>query len=434
MKKLNRRELMGLLAAAAAVGCGQDNDPTEPGVPTTPITTTVPTETPEGVRYLRTNWSKDPFSFGSYSYFSAESPGTGASDQLTVEAPIDDQIYFAGEALNPNYTSSVHAAHESGLRAVASIQAAGHARVAIIGAGMAGLTAAALLSEGGVDVTVIEARDRIGGRINTDTSLQIPTDIGASWIHGPDGNPLTELADQVGMERIETQDDTIVRGAGGQEVTSVPAWVEIAAYSTSAGTEISNLNPVWAWQIYSTYGIGYSGRDVKFPNGYAPIFEALTGDYTVQLSTPVTRVAQVEEQVEIDTQGGLFDVYDAVLVTVPMGVLKAGSISFEPALSEDKLAAIDRMGMGVFDKLVLVFDEPFWDEHTNIIIIDNGLPNGQFNFFMNFHKYFGVPVLVAYNGAGPAYALADKTDEEMVELALASLRVAYPDAPALATD
>src|SRR6187549_2564199 len=71
-------------------------------------------------------------------------------------------------------------------------------RIVVIGAGMAGLAAARRLADAGMDVTVVEARDRVGGRTWTDTSLGVPIDLGAAWIHGPEGNPLTKLADEVG--------------------------------------------------------------------------------------------------------------------------------------------------------------------------------------------------------------------------------------------
>ncbi|MCB0009704.1 MAG: FAD-dependent oxidoreductase, partial [Anaerolineales bacterium] len=76
--------------------------------------------------------------------------------------------------------------------------------VLVIGAGMAGLMAARTLHEAGVPVTILEGRDRIGGRTYTDQSLGAPIDLGAAWIHGPDGNPLTPLARQLGIAHAPT--------------------------------------------------------------------------------------------------------------------------------------------------------------------------------------------------------------------------------------
>src|SRR5207302_575659 len=60
-------------------------------------------------------------------------------------------------------------------------------RVIVVGAGMAGLVAARLLRDSGFDVTVLEARDRLGGRVWTDARIGAPVDLGGSWVHGVDG-------------------------------------------------------------------------------------------------------------------------------------------------------------------------------------------------------------------------------------------------------
>ncbi len=94
---MSRRDVMKWLATAAAgtwMGCGgQERQPSmEPlglGGSRRPI------------QYLRTNWSRDPFSLGSYSYVSKNSPGTGEGDREIVERPVGERVFFAGEALNP---------------------------------------------------------------------------------------------------------------------------------------------------------------------------------------------------------------------------------------------------------------------------------------------------------------------------------------------
>lgn len=78
-------------------------------------------------------------------------------------------------------------------------------RVIVIGAGIAGLAAASQLAGRGHQVTVLEARNRLGGRTWTSAAwADAPVDLGASWIHEMDGNPLTPLAQDAGATLITT--------------------------------------------------------------------------------------------------------------------------------------------------------------------------------------------------------------------------------------
>ena len=82
--------------------------------------------------------------------------------------------------------------------------------VIVIGAGMAGLTAARRLSDLGYEVLVLEAAERIGGRLATDHSLGAPFELGAGWIHGPRGNPVSALVSAAGGETFVTDDESLM--------------------------------------------------------------------------------------------------------------------------------------------------------------------------------------------------------------------------------
>lgn len=85
------------------------------------------------------------------------------------------------------------------------------------------------------------------------------------------------------------------------------------------------------------------------------------------------------------------------------------------------------MGMGTLDKVYLKFEKPFWDEDATIILTpDTGLPQGQFNYWVNFYKYLGDPIIMGFNAGDAAIALSQNSDELLVTKALNSLAMAYP--------
>ena len=100
-------------------------------------------------------------------------------------------------------TSLVLAACGYREKAVTPLPQAAGKRALVIGAGMAGAKAARDLTQAGLTVTVLEARNRIGGRTWSDTSLGLPLDLGASWVHGTRGNPMTKLAQDLKMPMID---------------------------------------------------------------------------------------------------------------------------------------------------------------------------------------------------------------------------------------
>ena len=136
---------------------------------------------------------------------------------------------------------------------------------------MAGLAAARRLADAGVEVTVLEARERIGGRMWTDTSLGVPIDLGAAWIHGTEGNPIVGLAADAGAATVETDFSDVVVYDGQRVVddaavqAAFAAWDEITARLEALGenagddvplsdglAEVADLNDsVLAWVVRS---------------------------------------------------------------------------------------------------------------------------------------------------------------------------------------
>jgi monoamine oxidase len=339
-----------------------------------------------------------------------------------LAAPSNSRLFFAGEATHRDFPATVHGALLSGQRAAEEILDGDAASVIIIGAGAAGLAAAAMMAESGIEVRVLEARDRIGGRVWTDTSLGMPLDLGASWIHGTSGNPVSALADSIDAPRAATNyENHLVRGTQGNvvEPPDFPRdFDDVTSIEHEFGADIGDLSPAAGDE-----GDEFEGGDVIFPNGYMEVLDVLIDGFDVSLGSIVESVDTSNETAIVNTGEESFTA-DAVLITVPLGVLKSGSIGFTPPLGQDREGAIDRLGMGLLDKVYLQFDEIFWEPEVDLIGYI-GPKRGHFAEWLNIAKYTGEPILLGFNASSAAEELETMTNEQVVAEAMTALRDMY---------
>ncbi len=339
--------------------------------------------------------------------------------------------------------------------------------VLVIGAGISGLAAANNLSRQGYNVTVLEARDRIGGRIWTSRVWDdIPVDLGASWIHGTQRNPLTDLADEVGAVRSQTTnyDNSVVYDTNGTVLNSdseeemyelfeqLAAIVENNAERHQTLAEAIQTSNLWhslnsrqqqqvlhlinttiehefsgSYRELSAYNLddaeAYNGGDVIFPNGYGQLTDFLASGLDIRLNQIVQKISHSPEGVIVRSNQGEFSA-DRVVVTLPIGVLKSGQVNFEPPLPQTKQQAISAIGSGLLNKLFLRFPYPFWDTNTEII---NWISqeHGRWNEWLNVAFYIDKPVLLGFNAADYAKKTEGWSDEEIIEDAMAVLRTIY---------
>jgi monoamine oxidase len=345
--------------------------------------------------------------------------------------------------------------------------------IVVVGAGAAGLGAATTLRDEGYDVIILEGRNRIGGRVWTNHAWpDAPLDMGASWIHAVKGNPLTELAKKFKVKTLPTDYDNIYTyDSAGIELTD-PARNRLdqrladllaaldksrealdkdislgqALKQTAAKLNLSDqaqheLDYAITTAIEHEYaadvselslfhwdeGGNFEGGDVVFPGGYDQIINGLAKGLDIRLEQFVRQIEyDPDEGVRITTSQEVFEA-DYAVITLPLGVLKKGTVNFSPTLPPAKLSAIRRLGMGLLNKLYLRFPEVFWDEDGDFIGYISPR-KGEWNEWLNVYKYIGQPILVGFNAGVYGRQIENLTDEALVAPAMKTLQTVYDGA------
>lgn len=141
----------------------------------------------------------------------------------------------------------------------------------------------------------------------------------------------------------------------------------------------------------------------------------------------VTSIKYTPQGAHVATATGLQLSADAVIVTVPIGVLKAGTIDFQPPLPAPKRAAISGIGAGIENKVVLLFEEVFWPGVEFLGLV--GPTSYDCGYFLNLHRATGNKILVFMPAGQMALDMEKLSDEATVEFALGQLRRILPNAP-----
>lgn len=351
-----------------------------------------------------------------------------------------------------------------------------NADVVVVGAGVAGLTAARLLEIAGRRCVLVEARDRIGGRVSTDRSDGRVSDLGASWIHGITDSPVAAAAAAFGLRTVEFtvggyQPDSrpiAHYGPAGDRLSDEEArrYVDdIHAVDTALLSTIDASGPadsyrdvteaalaVQGWDAARTqrvreylehraeeqYGAwiddlaahgldddAIDGDEVVFPDGYDALPAHLAEGLDIRLSTPATRVEWSPDGVLITTAHGAFSAGHAI-VTVPVGVLQSSDLVFSPALPQAHAAALSRLAMNRFEKVFLRFPERFWE--PDVYAIRQQGPEGRWwHSWYDLTRLDGEPTLLTFAAGPAAEETADWDDERLVASVLAQLRRLYGD-------
>jgi monoamine oxidase len=333
--------------------------------------------------------------------------------------------------------------------------------VIIIGAGISGLAAAKKLKQNGFTVIVLEAQEKVGGRLRTDRSLGIAFDEGASWIHGPNGNPITSLSAQSGVNTFLTNDDLVVvydtNGSAYSDavVTNSESEFNLAVEAIQNAGNLNQSfeavfnslyptqanNRLWKYMLSSflEFNTGgdisklsskyyyddeeFGGKDVIVTNGFDKVTDYLAQGIDIRLNTRVTAIDYSNQKIKVTTSVGVIE-GDYSILSVPLGVLKNNVISFNPLIPIDKSAAIAKTNMGNVNKFLFVWNTPFWN--TNLQYIGY-TPNtkGKFNYFLNVKKFTNENALMTFAFGDYATVTESMTDSDIINEVMQHLKSVY---------
>jgi monoamine oxidase len=343
---------------------------------------------------------------------------------------------------------------------------AGVRDVLVIGAGMAGLTAARELARAGVDVHVLEARKRVGGRI---FSLSEPAkhglELGAQRIHGteastwslirefdlktrpaPDSTPWNWV-DGKGFEKRDTKrDDELFRKVAeahaqhvgddmsyfrfvrSMDLTSEEKTILLETGGTVGPRDLSAMEAIVdgaAWNAYRD-------RDYQVIGGYSTLPERLAGELgdRIQLSSPVQSIEWKRGEVRASyKRAGKTETIRArrALVTLPVSVLQSGQPTFSPALPDPTRKAIDSLIMGQVAVVHLLFDDWFWRDRLPALS-GWGTERGDVWFADPHPEGVGMPALEGWITGRAALELSDAGSKAGTRRVLGWIEQAFPGA------
>lgn len=282
-------------------------------------------------------------------------------------------------------------------------------RVIVLGAGAAGLACARRLSERGCRVQVVEARDRIGGRVWTvDDFAPQPIELGAELIHGDQASswdlvdefeletlPDLELENRAVFDRrltplLEWEDTLDVTfdpvsdveqacrwwlesGHGDASVAeALSAWLTVTGSGMSeserallaAVVVVDNAADLEQLGVQGFLEATYAGDgegDQGLTAGYTALLDRLASGLDVRLNQAARTIGWSPEGVRVETTNAVFEA-ERLVVTLPLGVLQSEDVRFDPLLPIGKRQAIAGLGAGRVDKLLLRFHTWFWPD------------------------------------------------------------------------
>ena len=338
--------------------------------------------------------------------------------------------------------------------------------VLVIGAGVAGLTAARELTRRGLSVTVVEARDRTGGRVHTVRDFaDHPVEGGAEFVHTADAETWPEIrAAGLDVRRCALARRSLFN-LGGR--TRVLPWFLLHPGAWSAfpiRRHLAHARPpdmsardfidhhryrgrarLLAEMVFTAHLPGlaeeigvqglledrvldlYAGSFHRITNGYDRLVDHIARGLDIRHRFPIASVCWTPDRVTVAAADGRALSARAAIATLPLGVLASGAVKFIPSLPESKRRAFGDLVMGPVLKLLLRFSEPFWPAWLANLSCGTGPVTLYWPSLESAQSDRQAPsVLTAYCTGPRAAHLSSLPEDEAVAVVLADLARLFP--------
>ncbi|KAL9659254.1 hypothetical protein QQ045_024059 [Rhodiola kirilowii] len=347
--------------------------------------------------------------------------------------------------------------------------------VIIIGAGISGISAAKVLAENGVDDTLIlEASDRIGGRIRKEDFGGVSVELGAGWIAGVGGketNPIWELAQEANLRTCFSDYSNVRYNIYDQGGKIFPSGVAAESYKKAVDAaievlieqeakicgslshknkttfmpktpielaidfilhdfEMPEVEPISTYVEYGEReylvadGRGYEYLLYKMAESFLNLDDGKIVDSRLKLNKVVREIQQSKGGVMVKTEDGCSYKANYVIISVSIGVLLSNLISFTPALPRWKIEAIEKCDIIVYTKIFLKFPFKFWPcEDGKEFFIYAHERRGYYTFWQHMENaYPGSNILVVTLTNEESKRVEAQADEETLSEAMGALR------------
>ena len=399
-------------------------------------------------------WGDDTRAAGSWS---ALAPGGSPADRTRLGEPVDGRFVLAGDATNPVAPSMTHGAFDEGVRAARwAIDDVRARRAIVVGAGFAGLGAARTLRDAGVAVTVLEARDRLGGRAHTvELGDGVHADAGAAWLQQYDTNALARLAERWGLVTEPTDfhaplagapdgpvaDDAVV-AALARLTEACEAAPDGASFADVAGPLLAGATPIDRRALQQAIDLdvdlengvthdrlsaafvlrepGVGSGDRWLPGGYGQLVQRLADGLDIRRSSAVRSIRWDADGVEVD---GLRA--DVCICAIPVWLVP--TLSLSPGLPAGHFDALSRLSPALVEKVLLRFETRWWPADGNGYLRWYDSP-ASWGEWLDLTDGVGAPVVAALIAGDAVRRHHHGRDDAAIALDVAHALAAWADA------